>query len=345
VVAFLRWHNLKEDPDERIVTSPLLWLPVELVKRKGVRDQYVIQCTAGEAEFNPVLRHSLSQLYGIELPDTVDLGKVSLADIHADLLSKIHRSEPAVELRLVEKASIRWSGRKRCSACSSTSVAAHPKRAHDRQSWLPPYSYARDDYRPLGKALFEHYVVPASCRSASRRAHPAQPAHGHQAPAASSRKSKIGYVLEESSGHRYAWDLDLTQVTLANFNYKKMSLVRDYAQLLEQSNGQPGLRPRLFDRAARNRRQRAGTAGPPSNGAWYRPTPRRTPPSAWRGRSAVSSSRAARHRQVADHHQPDRRLCRPWQARTVRLRKAGRARRGVPPTQAERAGTTVQPDP
>ncbi len=34
VVAFMRWHNLKDTPDERIVT-PLLWLSVELEPEKG----------------------------------------------------------------------------------------------------------------------------------------------------------------------------------------------------------------------------------------------------------------------------------------------------------------------
>lgn len=33
VVAFMRWHNLKDTPEERIVT-PLLWLPVELSRKK-----------------------------------------------------------------------------------------------------------------------------------------------------------------------------------------------------------------------------------------------------------------------------------------------------------------------
>ena len=78
VAAFLRWHNLKEAPAERI-TTPLLWLPVELTRRKGVRDQYLIRCEDGEAEFNPVLRHYLRQLYDIRLPETVDLEKTSIA--------------------------------------------------------------------------------------------------------------------------------------------------------------------------------------------------------------------------------------------------------------------------
>ena len=39
VVCFLRWHNLKEAKDERI-HSPLLLLPVDLTKKRGVRDSY-----------------------------------------------------------------------------------------------------------------------------------------------------------------------------------------------------------------------------------------------------------------------------------------------------------------
>jgi len=83
VVAFLRWHNLKETPEERIVT-PLLWLPVELTRRKGVRDQYVLQVEDDDAEFNPVLRHQLRQLYDIQLPEKIDLRSTPLAQIHAD---------------------------------------------------------------------------------------------------------------------------------------------------------------------------------------------------------------------------------------------------------------------
>lgn len=81
VVGFLRWHNLKEAPDERIV-SPLLWLPVEVSKTKGVRDQYVLRCPETVAEFNPALRHMLRQLYDIKLPETVDLAATSFAIGH-----------------------------------------------------------------------------------------------------------------------------------------------------------------------------------------------------------------------------------------------------------------------
>ena len=52
VLCFLRWNNLKEAPNERI-HSPLLLLPVELTKKKGVRDNYVLDPTTSEAEVNP----------------------------------------------------------------------------------------------------------------------------------------------------------------------------------------------------------------------------------------------------------------------------------------------------
>ena len=66
VVCFLRWHNLKEDASERI-HSPLLLLPVELTRKRGVRDSYILDPTTSEAEVNPALRHYLKQLYDLSL--------------------------------------------------------------------------------------------------------------------------------------------------------------------------------------------------------------------------------------------------------------------------------------
>lgn len=244
VIAFLRWHNLKEAPDERI-TTPLLWLPVELVKRKGVRDQYVIQCTSAEAEFNPVLRHQLNQLYGIRLAETVDLTRTSLAEVHADILGQIRQSEPAVELRLVEKAAVRQVRQKALQRLQQYQRRRSTASARRSESWLPPYSYAADDYRPLGRALFEHWIRPSELpqRFEAGAAPTAGPRLAHLGAPAVEAEDRAGYTLEETEGHRYAWDLDLTQVTLANFNYRKMSLVRDYAQLLDDPAPNPS-----FDR-------------------------------------------------------------------------------------------------
>lgn len=242
VVAFLRWHNLKETPEERIVT-PLLWLPVELSRRKGVRDQYVLQVEDDEAEFNPVLRQQLRQLYDIQLPEKVDLQTTSLAQIHADLLAQIRRTEPSVELRLVEKPQIRLFRQKALQRLNQ-----YQRRRgvpHTRVSvGLPEYSYATDDYRPLGRALYEQRVMPSLLpqRFEAGAAPVAGPHHARMVEA-DVETERLGYSLYEPEGHRYAWDLDLTQVSLANFNYKKMSLVRDYAQLIESPEANP-----VFDR-------------------------------------------------------------------------------------------------
>lgn len=240
VVAFLRWHNLKETPDERIVT-PLLWLPVELAKRKGVRDQYVLQAEDADAEFNPVLRHQLRQLYDIHLPDTVDLQKVTLAQVHADLLAQIHRTEPTVELRLVEKPQIRLVRQKALQRLHQFQRRRGPARAPGTASTLPDYSYATDDYRPLGRALYELRVRPSPLpqRFEAGAAPVAGPRNTYMVQATEPALERTGYALEAAEGHRYAWDLDLTQVSLANFNYKKMSLVRDYAQLIDSPEANP----------------------------------------------------------------------------------------------------------
>ena len=238
VVAFLRWHNLKEAPDERIVT-PLLWLPVELVKRKGVRDQYLLQAAEAEAEFNPVLRHQLAQLYDIRLPEKVSLEQTSIAAIHADILAQIRRSEPAVELRLVSKASIqlvRHKAMQRMQQYQRRKSSAGQRLRPG--AGLPPYSYDRADYRPLGRVLFEQWVRPSPLPQRFEAGAPPAPAL-RQPQMAADVEERSGYALVESDGHRYAWDVDLTQVSLANFNYKKMSLVRDYAQLLADPAANP----------------------------------------------------------------------------------------------------------
>ena len=65
------------------------------------------------------------------------------------------------------------------------------------------------------------------------------------------------YVLQEDTGtNPYQWDFDFCSLTLGNFNYRKMSLVRDYTTLLEQDVPNPAfdavfsLQPRTADAQA-----------------------------------------------------------------------------------------------
>lgn len=236
VIAFLHWNNLKEAPDERIA-SPLLWLPVDLTKKKGVRDQYLLRCPSAEAEFNPALRYYLRQLYDIELPETVSLAESSLEEVTADLAAQIQRSEPSVTLTLKTVPEIQLIHDK---------AVQRMRRFQRRQRFAatplgfvrPDFSYEKDDYRPLGLALFEKYVKPSPLPQRTAAGAPPKPRPDlmHEMDASG---EKLAYALSEGKGHRYAWDIDLTQVTLANLNYRKMSLVQDYAQLIDSDTPAP----------------------------------------------------------------------------------------------------------
>jgi hypothetical protein len=67
VLCFLSWANLKEKPIEQYV-SPLVLLPVRLLKSKGIRDTYSLESLSAVGEVNPVLRHQFRVLYNIDLP-------------------------------------------------------------------------------------------------------------------------------------------------------------------------------------------------------------------------------------------------------------------------------------
>jgi len=237
VLAFLRWHNLKEDRDERVV-SPLLLLPVELTRKKGVRDQYLLQADTTEAEVNPVLRQQMRQVYGIALPETVDLRSTAIAEFHAQLQKQIAATEPGVQLRLVTQPEIELIHQR---------ARQRLEQFRRRQRVRPPaaaaatdYSYSADDFRPLGLKLFHERVriSPLPLREAVGGA----PAVRHPQMAAHETESTT-FALRESTGNPYLWDLDLSAVTLGNFNYRKMSLVRDYNGLVEDDMVNPA-----FDR-------------------------------------------------------------------------------------------------
>ncbi|MEM9311790.1 MAG: DUF4011 domain-containing protein, partial [Pseudomonadota bacterium] len=247
VVAFLSWTNLKDAPSEKI-NSPLLWLPVEVSKKKGVRDRYTFQALDSVAEFNPALRHYLKQLYDIDLPESVDLSETSIERIHADLEKQIHATETGVTLDLTTAPSIQLIHEKAVQR-----LRQYEKRRGRKQRSVigrPDFSYDRNNFKPLGRALFERHVVakPLPQREALGLPLPARrPDFMAGAPVKESEKFALG---KEDKG-KFAWEIDCAQVTLAHFNYRKMSLVRDYASLIAETGDQASF-DRLFSIAPRD---------------------------------------------------------------------------------------------
>lgn len=188
VVCFLIWHDLKNAPEERI-QSPLLLLPVELTRRKGIRDQYVLDPAGGEAEVNPVLRHHLKELYGLELPEAVDLKATAIEHFQEQLRGWIQASEPKVSL----------------SRRLEPQMAQLQQQARHREE----LGRRRLNRRPGEKLRVETGETKGRLEG-----------------------GEAGDPMMNAE-LRYAWELDLVHFTLGNFNYRKMTLVRDYTQLIE----------------------------------------------------------------------------------------------------------------
>ncbi|HEY9024678.1 MAG TPA: DUF4011 domain-containing protein, partial [Burkholderiaceae bacterium] len=255
VLAFLRWHNLKEAREER-VSSPLLLLPVDLVRRKGVRDQYTLQADTTEAEVNPVLRQQLRQVYGIELPETVDLLDDGVARFHARLQALIAATEPGVQLKLIDTPEIELIHQRAKQRLEQFRRRRRAAPVRQAAAASLDFSYDEDDFRPLGLRLFEERVMPA--RLPVGLVAGAAPAPRRQQMVASANETEQrSFALRDAAttGNPFEWHVDLSSVTLGNFNYRKMSLVRDYNALIDEDRANPAVerifspQPRAFDLA------------------------------------------------------------------------------------------------
>ena len=240
VLCFLRWNNLKEDKHERI-HSPLLLLPVDLTKKKGVRDNYVLDPTTTEAEINPALRHHLKELYNLSLPEFVDLKETSLDQFYDALKTQIQASEPGVTLNKIDRPQIELIHEKARQRVDQyrrrLKIQAHKTRLAKKAD----YSYDRENLKPLGLQLFLEKVRPTPMPLRDVVGAPPQPRLPHIVdPAAPADAGKVleterqMFALREGDNQNpYSWDFDLCSLTLGNFNYRKMTLVRDYAKLIE----------------------------------------------------------------------------------------------------------------
>lgn len=219
VLCFLRWHNLKEAPQERI-HSPLLLLPVEVTKRRGVRDAYVLTPVSAEAEVNPALRHHLRTLYGISLPEFIDLQETSLDAFHVRLQEQIRASEPGVSLEKLENPPIE---------------ALHEIARRRADEW----GRRRHAQETSHRAESASEEAPLVATDAPLDASPSDPREEvgppeRERPRAPTRRG------DPRSENPYRWAYDLCALTLGNFHYRKMTLVRDYANLADEESSPTG---------------------------------------------------------------------------------------------------------
>ncbi|MFT7676425.1 MAG: hypothetical protein ACI8QC_000396 [Planctomycetota bacterium] len=263
-LVFLRWHDLKGEKQERI-HSPLLLLPVKIDKQKGVRDRYDVVPASEIAEVNPVLRHHLSRLYGLELPTTVDLSKTSMAELHEHLEAQILASEPGVSLRSIERPEIELVHQRARKRLEHYRKRARLGGRGVKHSSGVDYSYRRENFQPLGLQLYSKHVNPGEWPLAGLSGAdpgPRMPTIGageDEKP----RFERLAYALKRGSEENpYVWDFDQCALTLGNFNYRRMTLVRDYDQLQEEEGLENRTFTELFTSLDRSRRPEEVEATP-----------------------------------------------------------------------------------
>ena len=240
VLCFLRWTNVKEKPIERF-DSPLILLPVELKKRKGIRDTYLLEPQGSEAEINPVVRHEFKRLYGIELPAAIDLDQTSTDEFFAFLDARIAASSSGVMLQKIDRPRIALLHDKARRKLDQYRRRARLAGRGVRRFMDLDYSYDPVNYHPLGIKLFSTKIRSPGSRLRAIIEERPRPRSFAVPPAAPTvvEKERSFYSHEEGETNPYTWQYDLCSVTLANFKYRRMSLVRDYDALLEQQLPNP----------------------------------------------------------------------------------------------------------
>lgn len=234
VVAFLRWSNLKSPEHERY-DSPLLLLPCRLEKKKGIRDSYQLLPQDDELAINPVLRYLLRRLYGIELPQSIELDAGQVDRLFELLTRQIAAAgEKGISLEKIAKPQVTLIHQK----------ARRRLDQYQRRLRLPKgasagdydYSYDPEDWRPLGIQLFKRLVQPlaAPIELLLGQDTPAQPSSF--GPERTQQVVEIGPRQGQApAGNAYRWEFDLCALTLANLRDRRMTLVRDYETLVENN--------------------------------------------------------------------------------------------------------------
>ncbi len=232
VPAFLNWNNLREDKDERI-QSPLLLLPVELKKNKKLKeDHYVVTIKDNVAEVNPVLANFLRDLYGIKLPDFVDLDEMSMAQFFEILRSQIEGAGQGITLEYAGKPKI-----KLVHSIARQTVNNYRRRLRRNNGQLDSYkniaySYQTENYQPLGLEIFKQRVQPRPSLLEFLVNDDIR-LNSHHLTGEATGKERQLFELAGGSSNPYHWEFDVCNMVLGNFNYKKMSLVRDYNYVID----------------------------------------------------------------------------------------------------------------
>jgi len=240
VLCFLRWADVKQKPAE-LYASPLVLLPVRMVKRKGVRDSFWLKPLQEEAEVNPVVRYLFRRLYGIVLPESIRLTETAMDDLFAVIAARVQASEPGITVTRVDRPRIELihdlARRRLDSFHRRTQLSGRGIRTlYDLD-----YSYDANNYHPLGIRVFSERIRRVDVHLKQILAENPAPRHFliDESGGISQREKRFYSLRENGDENPYSWEYDLCCVTLGNFRYRRMSLVRDYDELIAEERENP----------------------------------------------------------------------------------------------------------
>ena len=228
VVAFLHWYNFKESADERI-SSPLLLLPVSITKKKGIKDKYELTVNDTEAEVNPVLSYYLKDLYDIDLPDFVDLETSSIEELVQSIKNQISLGGTGIDLQWRDKPKIQLIHK-----IAKRNFKLKKRKLNNRNSGLSTrsydYSYDAENVKPLGLAIFNNLIAKKHNQLEYIINEDINP---YTDLAVAERRRSFYHTDNDGKVNPLVWEVDTCNMTLGNFKYRKMSLVRDYSEILK----------------------------------------------------------------------------------------------------------------
>ncbi len=230
IVAFLHWYNFKDSPDE-MITSPLLLLPAEVDRKKGLNDRFELSVEDTEAFVNPVLSYYLKDLYNIELPDFVDLSTTSIEDFIQSIKQQIAEGGTGITLEWRKKPRLQLihSIAKKNFSLKNKNLTNRGRGLHLKSF---NYSYDTGSFQPLGLQIFESRIKRKNNALEYIINEDLTP---NESKAVGEKLRTMYTTHEEGDINPTIWQVDTCNMTIGNFNYRKMSLVRDYNQIINES--------------------------------------------------------------------------------------------------------------
>lgn len=228
-ICNLNWFNTKENSSEKIV-SPLLLVAVTLTKKKGLKDQYSLEFTDSEVEINPVLANMLKELYDIRLPERIQLSETKIESIYELLKLQVEKNNSGIVLDHIDKPQIKLIYSQAKQILTQFNKRSKKKQALQDQRSLN-YSYQQENFQPYGLELFRNYVLTEA--SSLEYLINSDIKRNPQFFNENKTIEREFYQLDEGDTNPFRWEFDTCNLVLGNFNYKKMSLVRDYNQIIE----------------------------------------------------------------------------------------------------------------